>query len=68
MEKKEEFLRAVREEAERAVTELLELAKLEEGDFLVVGCSSSEVAGSRIGTDSSPEVAAAIVEGLYPVV
>ncbi len=67
MDNREEFLRAVREQAERAASELLETAHLEEGDFFVVGCSSSEVAGSRIGTDSSPEVAEAIVDGLYPV-
>ena len=67
MDNREEFLRAVREQAERAASELLETARLEEGDFFVVGCSSSEVAGSRIGTDSSPEVAEAIVDGLYPV-
>ena len=67
MENKEEFLHTVREQAERAASELLDLAKLEEGDLFVVGCSSSEVSGSRIGTDSSPEVAQAIVDGLYPV-
>ena len=67
MENKEAFLHAVREQAERAASELLDLAKLEEGDLFVVGCSSSEVSGSRIGTDSSPEVAQAIVDGLYPV-
>lgn len=67
MENKEEFLHTVREQAERAASELLDLAKLEEGDLFVVGCSSSEVSGSRIGTDSSPEAAQAIVDGLYPV-
>lgn len=67
MEKKEEFLRTIREQAEQAASELLDLAKLEEGDLFVVGCSSSEVSGSRIGTASSPEVAEAIVSGLYPV-
>ena len=31
--------------AETATRELIEIAKLEEGDLMVVGCSSSEVGG-----------------------
>ena len=42
-------------QAKQAVTELLERARLEPGDIFVVGCSSSEVGGHRIGSDSSPE-------------
>ena len=67
MKTEEAFLQQVREEAERAVTELLDIAKLEEGDLFVVGCSSSEVAGSRIGTDSHPDIAGAILSGIAPV-
>ena len=37
MKTEEAFLQQVREEAERAVTELLDIAKLEEGDLFVVG-------------------------------
>lgn len=54
-------------QARQAVTELLERAHLEPGDIFVVGCSSSEVDGHRIGSDSSPEVAQAILDGIYPV-
>mgnify|MGYP000199490293 FL=1 len=54
-------------QAKQAVTELLERARLEPGDIFVVGCSSSEVGGHRIGSDSSPEVAQAILDGIYPV-
>ena len=50
-----------------AVLELIEKAKLKEGDLLVVGCSSSEIIGSVIGNDSSLEAAQAVFEGLYPV-
>ena len=35
-------------QARQAVTELLEAARLEPGDLLVVGCSSSEVGGHKI--------------------
>ena len=37
-----------------------------EEDLLVIGCSSSEVAGKRIGTFSHPEIASAVWEGVYP--
>ena len=39
----------IREQAENAVRELLEAAKLQPGDLLVIGCSSSEIMGERIG-------------------
>jgi len=40
--------------------ELLACAKLEKGDILVVGCSSSEVAHRQIGSFSSAEIGDAI--------
>ena len=52
-------------ETKTAVTELIEGANLKAGDLLVVGCSSSEVAGGTIGKNSSPEVGKAIFEALY---
>lgn len=54
-------------QARQAVEELLEKARLQEGDIFVVGCSSSEVGGHRIGSDSSPAVAEAVFSGIYPV-
>ncbi len=53
------------EEAYRAARELLNEAKLKKGEILVVGCSTSEVAGVRIGTYSSPELAEAVFGGVY---
>ena len=61
------FLEEVKKEAADAVIELLTQAKLEEGDILVVGCSSSEVVGERIGTFSSVETAEAVFDGIYEV-
>lgn len=49
------------------VSELLSVAKLEKGAILVVGCSSSEVAGQRIGTYSSEEIGKVIFETLNSV-
>lgn len=53
-------------QARRATEELLEAAHLETGDVFVVGCSSSEIRGGRIGHDSSMEVAAAVLAGVLP--
>ena len=44
-------------QVKKAVEELVAVAKLEKDDLLVVGCSSSEITGSKIGTDSKPETA-----------
>lgn len=53
-------------QARRATEELLEAAHLETGDIFVVGCSSSEIRGGRIGHDSSMEVATAVLAGVLP--
>ncbi len=49
------------------VKELLEKAKLKPNDIFVVGCSTSEVVGSKIGTNSDPDVAKQIFDGIYPI-
>ena len=54
-------------QAQQAATELLEAAHLETGDLFVVGCSSSEITGGRIGKQSSMEAAQAVLEGIRPV-
>ncbi len=51
-----------------ATTELIEKAKLKKGDILVVGCSSSEIIGSKIGTNSDPDTAKTVFEAIYSVV
>ena len=58
----------VQDEAKAAVLELLDAAKLEKGDVLVVGCSSSEIVGEKIGKGSSLDAAKAVFAGIYPVV
>lgn len=61
------MLEQLKQEAASAVTLLLAAAKLAPGDILVVGCSSSEVGGSKIGSASSPQVAEAILAGILPI-
>lgn len=58
-------LTLIGEEAYRAAKELLELAKLSEGQLFVVGCSTSEVGGASIGSFSSPELAEVVFGGIY---
>ena len=48
-----------------ATSELIDKAKLKKGDILVVGCSTSEVVGSKIGTNSDPDTALNIFNGIY---
>ena len=59
------MLDTIRSQTRDVVQALLEVARLREGDILVVGCSSSEVLGRKIGSNSSPEVANAIFDELY---
>ena len=54
----------IRRQTRQVAEELLAAARLEEGDILVVGCSSSEVVRMKIGTYSSEEVGRAIFEEL----
>lgn len=60
-------LQELQEQACKAVTLFLENSKLKEKDIMVVGCSSSEIAGRPIGSDSNVEIAAAVFQGIYPV-
>ena len=57
----------ITKQANTVVTELLEQAKLKPGALLVIGCSSSEMVGQRIGKGSSMEAAQAAFKGIYPV-
>lgn len=58
---------AIRDQARQAITELVAQARLKPGDVLVIGCSSSEMVGSRIGKGSSLQAAQAAYEGIAPV-
>ena len=52
-------------ECKNAINELIEKAHLKKGDILVVGCSTSEVLGSKLGTNSSPDTAKILFESIY---
>ena len=53
------------EETSAAICELCEKAKLSSGSIVVVGCSTSEVVGSKIGTNSNPDAAGEIFRALH---
>ena len=53
-----------KQQAYETAAELCEKAGLKKGQILVVGCSSSEICGDRIGSNSNVEVAEAVFEGI----
>lgn len=57
----------LKETARAIVEELSVKAKLKKGDIFVLGCSTSEIAGKTIGTDSNENVAKEVFDGIYGV-
>ncbi len=57
-------LAEVKEQVRTAASGLLEVAKLRPGQVLVLGCSTSEIQGKRIGSTGSIEVASAVLDGV----
>lgn len=53
------------EQTKNAISELCEKAKLRAGNIVVVGCSTSEVVGCKIGTNSNPDAAGEIFRALH---
>jgi len=60
-------LEQYKKQAAAAALELVERAKLRAGQTVVVGCSTSEVTGHRIGSFSAPEIGQALAEGILSV-
>ena len=60
-------MQKIKEEARLACEQIVEASKIQEGDILIVGCSSSEVMGSNIGKGSSLEAAQAVYDGIMSV-
>lgn len=54
-------------QAQNAAKELIEKAEIKSGDVVVIGCSTSEVIGKKIGTSGTVEVAQNIFDGLDSV-
>lgn len=60
-------MKEIKKQLMTAVNELLAAAELEKNDILVVGCSTSEVLGEKIGSYGSLEIAAELYEALNEV-
>lgn len=58
----------IQQQTLQAFSQLIDVAKLNKGSVLVVGCSTSEAGGGVIGKNSSMEIARAIFDGMYPLI
>ena len=52
-------------QATAVMEELGQKANLKAGQIVVVGCSTSEIIGSKIGTNSSPDVAGVVFSAIF---
>ena len=59
------MLEKLERESYNSALEIIKIAKLTKGAISVVGCSTSEVLGEKIGTASSPDAAKAVFSGIY---
>jgi len=57
----------IKEAAENAAIELCEKAGLKSGQTVIIGCSTSEISGHRIGSHSNPETGTIVFTALYDV-
>lgn len=55
----------IKNQAKATTLEIIDKAGLTEGQILVVGCSSSEVCGDKIGSNSNLDVAKSLFAGVY---
>ena len=58
------MIETLKKQAYETAAELCQTAGLKKGQILVVGCSSSEIIGKRIGSSSSVEAAEAVFDGI----
>ena len=63
-----ELEKEIKDYALTLITELLDSINIKKGDILVVGCSSSEILGNKIGKGSSFDAARILFETIYPVI
>ena len=62
-----QLVEQVERESAQAARQLAEAAHLRRGQIVVIGCSTSEVVGHRVGSWSTPQVGQAIFDGLHSV-
>ena len=57
----------IKSDAKKVVSELLDAVDLKEKDIVIVGCSTSEVMGKRIGKGSDVNVAEYLMSAILPL-
>lgn len=62
------MLEEIKRQSQTAITELLADSAVQGGEIIVVGCSTSEIAGKKIGTHSSVEIAKTVFDEIYTAV
>ncbi|WP_110954225.1 TIGR01440 family protein [Anaerosinus massiliensis] len=60
-------IETVKAESRAALLELIEVSGVKPGQIVVIGCSTSEIIGSKIGTAGSEEVATALLEAVQGI-
>lgn len=60
-------LESIAEQVERIARELMEVGSIRAGQIVVIGTSTSEVVGKRIGTSGAEDIAAQLYAGLKKV-
>ncbi len=58
----------IRQSGEALISELLQNTHLKSGDIIVIGCSSSEIIGNKIGKGSSYDAAKILFETIFPLI
>ncbi|MBQ7951319.1 MAG: TIGR01440 family protein [Clostridia bacterium] len=59
--------KTIQAQGKALISEYLEKTALKEGSLLVIGCSTSEILGETIGTNSAYEAAEALFGGIFPL-
>ena len=57
---------SIKNDSENLICELIENTNIKKGDILVIGCSSSEIIGEKIGKGSSYLAAKIVFGAIYP--
>ncbi|HQC35458.1 MAG TPA: TIGR01440 family protein [Bacillota bacterium] len=60
-----DFAEKIKVQTGEAIAQIVETAKLGAGDLFVVGCSSSEICGERIGSDPNLQLAETVFDIIY---
>lgn len=58
-------MNSLEKESYEAAKEIIEKADLKAGDLFIVGCSTSEISGEKIGSASKPEVAEVVFKNIW---